>query len=200
MRTTVLCVLVVAAALSSTLVKSVAGQGKDEGLKVSDAAAVGAVLEHYRTSWLANDAEGVLGTFTQDAVLMPHHGTAPIVGMDAMKEFWWPANASKTTIVKFSQTVDEVDGSGVLAYVRGRTEVAWIIGDGPTRQTWHNAGNFMALFRKTAGKWLISRLIWDDTPNETGLAFNPAKNWLDSSVVLTNQWGFWAVQTPSRTP
>ena len=192
MRTLVLCWFVVAMTLSSTLVKSAAGQGKDEGLRVGDASAVRAVLEQYRTSWLANDAEGVCGTFTNDAVLMPHHGIAPVVGMETIKEFWWPANANKTTIVKFSQTIDEVDGSGVLAYVRGRSEVAWTVGDGPSRQAWHDAGNFMALFRKTAGKWLISRLIWDDAPNETGLAFNKGEKWLDSSVFyeITGGSGF----------
>jgi uncharacterized protein (TIGR02246 family) len=183
MKTFVLCWLVVGVVLSSTLVKRAPAQNKDEGLSVSDASAVRAVLERYRASWLANDPAAVRGCFTQDAVLMPHHGIAPIVGMAAIKEFWWPETTSKTTIMNFSQTLAEVDGSGDFAYARGRSKVAWITTDGSKRETWHNGGNFMAVFRKAEGKWLISRLIWDDPPNETGLAFNSAQKWLDPTEV-----------------
>jgi len=39
----------------------------------------------------------------------------------------------------------------------------------------------LAIFKKGAdGKWLISRLIWDDVPNQSGLLFN--SRWLEPSV------------------
>jgi ketosteroid isomerase-like protein len=65
------------------------------------------------------------------------------------------------------QIVDEIGGDGALAYVRGRSEVAWSVEDQGKIQHWHNGGNFMAILRKQAdGRWLMSHLIWDDPPNQ----------------------------------
>lgn len=138
-----------------------------ETLPASDMSSIRAVLARYRSGWLANDANVVRGTFTKDAVLMPHHGLAPVVGMAAINEFWWPASVSKIVITRFVQTVDEIGGDGKLAYMRGKSEVAWNVEDHGKVEHWHNHGNFMAILRKQAdGKWLMSHLIWDDPPNQ----------------------------------
>jgi uncharacterized protein (TIGR02246 family) len=140
---------------------------KNKNLPASDAAAIRAVLERYRAAWLANDADGVRSTFTKDAVLIPHHGLAPVVGMAAINEFWWPASTAKTTITKFTQTTDEIGGQGSLAYVRGRSEVAWTQEDASGQQKWRTGGNYMALLEKQAdGQWRMTHLIWDDPPNQ----------------------------------
>src|SRR5215468_552960 len=68
------------------------------------------VIEKYRTSWLAGDAEGVMSTFTEDAVLLPAQGSAPVVGRDAIRKYWWPAGAPPTTITKLNITYEEMDG------------------------------------------------------------------------------------------
>jgi len=143
--------------------------GTDKGLPLSpsDETALKAVLEKYRTGWLSGDTDAVRSSFTDDAVLMPHHGNPPVVGKVAINEFWFPASSTKTKITKFAQTLDEVSGEGTLAYVRGKSEVAWTVEDHGKSQRWRNAGNFLAIFRKQVdGKWLISRLIWDDPPNQ----------------------------------
>jgi uncharacterized protein (TIGR02246 family) len=136
-------------------------------LSPSDETALKAVLEKYRTGWLSGNIDAVRSSFTEDAVLMPHHGIPPVVGMVAINEFWFPASSTKTKITKFTQTLDEVSGEGALAYVRGKSEVAWTVEDHGKLQRWRNAGNFLAIFRKQDdGKWLISRLMWDDPPNQ----------------------------------
>jgi uncharacterized protein (TIGR02246 family) len=136
-------------------------------LSMNDRKEIQAVLEHFRTGWLAGDADVVRSTFTRDAVLLPHHGVAPVVGSAAINQFWWPADSAKTTITKFIQTLDEIGGSGNIAYVRGRSEVAWTIEDQKSPEKWRNAGNFMALLRRDVnGKWRMSHLIWDDPPNQ----------------------------------
>ena len=90
-----------------------------------------------------------------------------MVGMAAINEFWFPVTAVKTTITRFVQTVDEVGGEGTLAYVRGKSEVAWTMEDQGKSQRWRTGGNFMAILRKQAdGRWLMSHLIWDDPPNQ----------------------------------
>jgi len=137
------------------------------GLATADTELIKSVLEKYRTAWLTNDAHGVRATFTKDAVLMPHHGINPIVGVTAINAFWWPATTARTTILKFVRTIDEVGGTASLAYVRGRSEVAWKMEDGGKTESWRTAGNYMAVLkRQTDGKWLISHLIWDDIPNQ----------------------------------
>lgn len=150
-----------------TMTGRMSADKRHESLSTSGAAAIRALLQRYRTAWLAGDANAVRGAFTQDAVLMPHHGLSPVVGMQAITDFWWPAGTSKTTITKFTQTIDEIDGRGELAYVRGRSEVSWRVEDQGQTQKWRTGGNFMAILKSQAdGNWLISRLIWDDPPNE----------------------------------
>jgi uncharacterized protein (TIGR02246 family) len=144
-----------------------ADSNKNKALPLSETAKIRAVLESYRTGWLAGDPDAVRSTFAQNAVLLPHHGLPPVVGIAAINEFWFPSASAKTKITNFLQTVDEVDGDGTLAYVRGRSELAWTVDAGGKAQNWRNAGNFLALFKKQAdGKWLISHLIWDDPPNQ----------------------------------
>lgn len=139
----------------------------DDSLSTKDRTEIQAVLEQFRTGWLTGDNDAVRRAFTSDAVLMPHHGVSPVIGMAAIKEFWWPASTAKTTITRFTQVIDEIGGDSVIAYVRGRSEVAWRIEDQKITENWHNAGNFMAVLRKQYdGKWLMSHLIWDDSPNE----------------------------------
>jgi len=137
------------------------------GLAAADTKLIKSVLEKYRTAWLANDADGVRATFTKDAVLMPHHGLKPIVGMAAINEFWWPATTAKTTILKFVRTIEEVGGNASLAYARGGSEVEWKTEDRGKTESWRTAGNYLAVLkRQTDGRWLISHLIWDDIPNQ----------------------------------
>jgi uncharacterized protein (TIGR02246 family) len=149
--------------LAVALVAS-AGQS---ALAPRDAEAIRGLMEHFRTAWLANDADGVRGSFTEDAVLMPHHGLEPVVGMKAINEFWFPETTAKTTITKFAQTIDETGGEGSTAFVRGHSEVAWTVEDKGSTEKWRTHGGYVALFKKQAnGKWLITHLMWEDVPNQ----------------------------------
>jgi uncharacterized protein (TIGR02246 family) len=132
-----------------------------------DAALIRAVLERYRSSWLANDPNGVRSCFAEDAVLLPHHGVNPVVGMKAITDFWFAPSNAKTTVLKFERTVDEIGGDGSISYARGRSEVVWRIEDKGTTQEWRTHGSYMAILKKQAdGSWLISHMVWDDVPNE----------------------------------
>lgn len=144
-----------------------ATQAKDTLLSANDQTGIQAVLERFRNGWLSGNADAVRSTLTNDAVLMPHHGVRPVIGMAAINEFWWPVNTPKTRITRFVQNLDEIGGNGNLGYVRGRSEVAWSIESKKGTEKWRTGGNFMALLRKqTNGSWLMSHLIWDDPPNE----------------------------------
>jgi len=115
-------------------------QTNGTGLSAEDSAAVRAVLERYRATWLANDEIGVLSTFARDAFLMPAHGSRPVTGMSAIKQYWWPPSTTKTTITKFVQKLDEVGGNESIAYARGTSDVEWSSEDKGVMQNWRNDG------------------------------------------------------------
>jgi uncharacterized protein (TIGR02246 family) len=131
----------------------------------ADQAKIRKVLETYRSAWLANDAEAVLRLFTEDAVLLPHHGVEPVLGKKAARAFWFPAGGPPTTITAFTQTLDQVDASCSLAYVRGHSRVEWVTGAGPDAKRSANAGtNLTVLRRQPDGSWRIAVQMWDDPP------------------------------------
>ena len=137
-------------------------------LSASDREAVRQLHEDYRVAWLANNGEAVRRVFTNDAVLLPHHGLEPVVGMEAIKRFWWPEDGLPTTITRFEATYDEIGGCATIAYARGRSEVEWTVDDHGKSTRFHNAGTFLTLFRKLPdGSWKISHQMWDDPPNQT---------------------------------
>jgi len=138
----------------------------DDCLTASDRGAIRQLYEAFRIAWLANDGVAVRKVFTDDAVLLPHHGLDPVVGMGAIQRFWWPEDNPPTTITHFEVTYDEIGGCGTIAYLRGRSDVEWIVeGKGKPTQ-FHNAGTFLTLFRKLPhGTWKISHQMWDDPPN-----------------------------------
>lgn len=139
----------------------------EECLSQKDRDAVTKASENYRMAWLANDAEAVRRNFTQDAVLLPHHGVDPVVGMDAINKFWWPASATKTTITRFEITYDELGGCGPIAFFRGRSRVDWTVEDNGKKTDFFNAGTFLTLMKKMPdGEWKITHQMWDDPPNQ----------------------------------
>ena len=132
------------------------------GLAAGDETRVRRVLEAYRKAWLANDAEGVLRLFHDDAVLMPHHGVEPVVGKAAARAFWFPAGPP-TTVTAFTLTIDQVGGAGAMAWARGRSHVEWVTGTGPGAKTSANTGtNLTVLRRHPDGTWRITVMMWDD--------------------------------------
>src|SRR5262245_14027833 len=75
------------------------GDASDRQLAEADVAAIHAVIEAFRVAWLAGDKTGVLNTFTDDAVLAPHHGDPPIVGKRAIEAYWFPAASAGATVI-----------------------------------------------------------------------------------------------------
>src|SRR5215470_4466719 len=87
-------------------------------LSPDDEKAIRATIEAYRTAWLKNDAKDVLKTFTDDAVLLPAHGSPAVVGIAAIEKYWFAPGGPPTTVTKLDITVDQIDGNGTLAFAR----------------------------------------------------------------------------------
>ncbi|MDX1578972.1 MAG: DUF4440 domain-containing protein [Gemmatimonadota bacterium] len=121
--------------------------------------------EAYRAAWLANDSAAVMATLTADAVLMPA-GVRPVVGDSAIRAFWWPDDGSETLIRSYAIEVDEVEGSGDLAYVRGRGSLTFTYRsvEGDTSRVTSEAVHLSLLRRGPDGEWRIARRAWSPVP------------------------------------
>jgi len=135
------------------------------GLTPNDENAIKATIEAYRTAWLANDAKGVLQTFTDDAVLMPAHGTPAVVGIRAIEKYWFTPGGPSTTVTGLDITVDQISGNRALAFARGLDSVVWTVtqNDG-THRHFHPGTYLNVMKRAPDGSWRIQVHMWDDGP------------------------------------
>jgi len=114
-------VLICAAMLLVTCSNS---KSNDNSLSETDLKAIKALHQAYVTAWLRNDTSGVLNTLSIGAILMPS-GLRPIAGMTEIKQFWFPHDGSRTGINEFTASLDEVNGSSELAYMRGKSHLVF---------------------------------------------------------------------------
>lgn len=128
--------------------------------------AIRAVNEAYASGWNADDSEeAVLTLFTDDAVLLPHHGDPQVEGKKALRKHFWPAGLAGFKVNSYDFEIMEITGSADLAYSRGRYSISFSFEDEEgTLQTFNNAGNYLMIFRKSGDRWKISRYIWNDPP------------------------------------
>ena len=165
----------VAAALMIGLVVTVSGvslarqgsksSGNSDAVRPADVAAIKATIEAYRKAWLANDSKAVLATFTDDAVLLPAHGSPPVVGISAIEKYWFAPGGPPTTVTGLDITVEQVDGNQTLAFARGEDKVSWTVTqNGQTRRHFH-PGTYLNVMKKLPdGSWRIQAHMWDDGP------------------------------------
>jgi len=134
-------------------------------LSDADAAKVRAVVEAYRAAWLRGDAEGVMKTLTEDAVLLPAHGALPIVGREAIAKYWWPTGAPPGKVTRLDITVEGLAGDCATAYSHGRDDVAWTQDENGVTKAYGHPGTYLNVYRKLPdGSWRIARHMWDDGP------------------------------------
>src|SRR5260370_42342679 len=97
----------------------------EKRLTPDDVKAIKATIEAYRTSWLQGDAKGVLNTFAEDAVLLPHHGDPPVQGLRAIQDYWFGVGGPPTTITGLKITVEQIGGSETTAFALCPDAVSW---------------------------------------------------------------------------
>jgi hypothetical protein len=88
-------------------------------------------------------------------------GVRPLQGDSAIRSFWWPRDGSRTRITAYQSTVDEVDGTPALAYMRGRGTMSFTYEKDTLRiqQTSRNMVLTVAA-RQRDGSWRILRRMW----------------------------------------
>ena len=134
-------------------------------ISTADVKAIKATIESYRMAWLRNDSKAVLATFTDDAVLLPAHGSPAIVGMAAIEKYWFTPGGPPTTITRLDITVDQVNGSGALAFARGQDNVGWAVTDSGKNRRHYHPGTYLNVMKKMPdSSWRIQAHMWDDGP------------------------------------
>ena len=132
-------------------------------LSRQDIAKIKQVHEEFEAAWRKGDADGVRRLFTEDCVLLPHHGERPRVGKKEMDEFWFPTDGPPTTVTKLKVSLESIGGDGQTAYVWGIHEVAWTTVQNEKTTSSSNKGTFLNILKKQPnGDWKISHHMWDD--------------------------------------
>jgi ketosteroid isomerase-like protein len=147
-------------AVAITLVATVVSCGRPSTLSPGDRAALHLLDSAYVKAWLQDDTAAVLATLAPDAVLMPA-GVGPLQGDSAIRSFWWPRDGSRTRITAYQSTVDEIDGTPTLAYMRGTGTMSFRYEKDTVRmqQTSRNMTLTVAA-RQPDGSWRIRRRMW----------------------------------------
>jgi uncharacterized protein (TIGR02246 family) len=129
-------------------------------LTAADSTALRAVDQAYVEAWLADDTAAVLATLTPDAVLMPT-GVRPLATPDAIREFWWPDDGSRTRVTRYTTTIDEIGGTQELAYMRGTGRLSFVYEKDTLRLQQTNQNMTLTLLaRADDGRWRIRRRMW----------------------------------------
>ena len=127
---------------------------------VDDERAIRHVDSAYVAAWLRDDTAAVLQTLTPDVVLMPA-GQRPLATPNDIRAFWWPGDGTRTKILAFDRSIDELGGDGDLAWVRGTDTLAFSYTTGQTTQHLGNRSMTLAVWkRQTDGSWRIARMMW----------------------------------------
>lgn len=137
--------------------------GRSADSTEADLANLRSVNEAYRVAWLKGDSAAVLRLFTSDAVLLPHHGDPPVVGIEAIRRFWWPTDAPPTTVTTLDITTDGARVDGRIGTLWGRYSLGFSYQDGRLTHSVRNGGTYlMVLQRQPDQRWRITHRMWDD--------------------------------------
>jgi len=153
------CAVLCAVVLSLTVLSCAVPESRTEPLSEADVAALQSATEAYRDAEAVNDWEAVTMLYTDDAIRLLPKGPTVRGRAAILEEF----KSRPSRIVEYDQRLEEAQGTGDIAFVRGVfTYVAEVRGD-----TLRGSGKYLAVYRRqTGGSWLIDRDIFNyDKPD-----------------------------------
>jgi uncharacterized protein (TIGR02246 family) len=150
-------VLLVAIVLGMAGACSPAGPGSPPAaVAASDEAAIRAAADSWTVAYNAREVDKVVALYTDDAVLMPPNVQA-LPGRAAITKYLTQdIAASKAAGLTFKDGPSTVGVSGDLAWHTGTSSA--VDASGKVMGT----VNYTEVWRRTNGKWLMVRDIWND--------------------------------------
>ena len=125
------------------------------------------IPDAYTKGFLEDDSSAILELFSEDAVLIPPRGGSPVIGLKAIREFFWPTGSPPLRVNKFTKTQAETDGAGNIAYTRGITKIEFSKQYDGVWNTYSKEGNYLIIFKKKPdNNWYIFRAIWNQTESK----------------------------------
>jgi len=120
-----------------------------------DIAAIKASTESFVQAWESRDFDALMALYTEDAILMPPN--APLVqGRATLRAF----NESFPPVKEVNLIIEEIDGRGDLAYVRGIYSMTIEMEGVP--EPIQDTGKYIEIrIKQPDGYWLISRDIFN---------------------------------------
>ena len=126
-----------------------------QALTTGDRDSIKAYIARFDQKVMAGDWPAVVAFYSEDAILLPPHGSE-VRGRDAITKFF----QGFPKFTKFKQQVDEIEGDETFAYPRGTYETA-MIPQGAKKPV-EDKGKVLAVWRKQPdGSWLVTRVIWN---------------------------------------
>lgn len=127
-------------------------------ITAEDRAAITKLSEGFGVAMVAADWDTLAAAYTPDAILYPSDAPA-VTGHDEIKKSF----AGFPPIKAFDAKIEELEGYGDLAYLRGSAVMTMALPDGTEAKA---SGKYIEIYRKQAdGSWLMDRDIYNmDAP------------------------------------
>ena len=124
----------------------------------ADEATIRGGTDAWNAAYNAGDVDGILALYSDDAVVMPPN--VPLVtGLASLREYLTKdIAASKSAGIVAKDGISEVAISGDLAWHAGTS--SFVDAAGKVVET----GKYVEVWRRTNGRWLMVRDIWNDDP------------------------------------
>lgn len=148
--------LILPVAAAAALMAAACGGGNQNEFTQRDATAIRQDTESYTKAFNAKQVPDLLGLYADNSTFMPPN--EPIIrGRDALKNFYTDLFSKGATDLKL--TVNEVSGSGPIAYQSGTYEMSYKPAKGGDEG--RDRGKYLFVLRNMAGTWRYEYSMWN---------------------------------------
>ncbi len=140
-------------------------KSQDLTLSLEDQQQIRQISKSYTSGWLESDTSKVINLFADSATIIPS-GLLPQKGKEAIYDFWWPNDGSKTRVFKYMIDILEIGGNANMAYSYENGHLGFEYENGDFQLQRDSESYAMTIYQKNAsGDWKIIKRIWSDIKN-----------------------------------
>ncbi|WP_370087249.1 SgcJ/EcaC family oxidoreductase [Ekhidna sp.] len=118
------------------------------------------ISETYVNGWLDGDSAKVLNLFAEDATIIPS-GMEPILGIENIRDYWFPNDSSITTIHSYEVELLELKETDSMAYSLEKGVLNFTYTKDDFTMTRASTSHASTVYKKqTDGTWKIISRMW----------------------------------------